>query len=221
MLIDGLIVKEIGLSRQLKLTMQGLVRDTQQCPVRHAETVALRRDGGAFHINGHRPRLVKAIGRLRIAQFPIAVVRGHHRAGAQPLLERLSGLAGDDLGGAVQGHLDLRNGRDRDFGAQHIVQNMIIAQIGVGQHIVADGLARAQTTAMADHQPCLRPQHGQMVGDGLGVGGSDADIDQGYAPASGGHQVIGRHLVLAPRTTRDRRLWIGGLSRDHNPACAG
>ena len=37
-----------------------------------------------------------------------------------------------------------------------------------------------------------------MVGDRLGVGGADADVDQGDARTVGGHQVIGRHLVAPP-----------------------
>jgi hypothetical protein len=47
---------------------------------------------------------------------------------------------------------------------------------------------------MADHQPGMRAQHGDMVGRGLGVRGADADIDQRDAVAIGAFQVIGRHL---------------------------
>ncbi len=47
---------------------------------------------------------------------------------------------------------------------------------------------------MADHQPDMRTQHRQMVGDGLGVGRAHPDIDQGDAVAMRLGQVIGRHL---------------------------
>ncbi len=47
-----------------------------------------------------------------------------------------------------------------------------------------------------------------MVADRLGVGRTDADIDQRHAVALVGHQVIGRHLVAAPRPGGDRRFGI-------------
>jgi hypothetical protein len=68
----------------------------------------------------------------------------------------------------------------------------------VGQHVVADGLRLTQAAAVADHQPAVRAQHRQVVGDVLGVGRADADVDQGHAIAVGGDQVVGRHLVAVP-----------------------
>ena len=52
---------------------------------------------------------------------------------------------------------------------------------------------------MAEHQPGMRPQHGDVVGDRLGVGGADADIDHGDAAMVRLLQVIGRHLRQARR----------------------
>jgi hypothetical protein len=34
---------------------------------------------------------------------------------------------------------------------------MIVAQVSVGEHIVADSLARPKPASMADHQPRLGP----------------------------------------------------------------
>ena len=131
----------------------------------------------------------------RVAQLPVAVVGGDHRAGAQPRLQRVAALAGDDLGRALQRQLDLGDRRDRDLRRQDVVQHMVVAQIGVGQHIVADGLGGPQAAAVADHQPGLGAQHRQVVGDGLGVGGADADVDQADAAAgprrSGGRPASG------------------------------
>jgi hypothetical protein len=45
----------------------------------------------------------------------------------------------------------------------------------------------------------MRAQHGHVVGDGLGVGRADADVDHGDAAAVGPHQVVGRHLWQARR----------------------
>ena len=73
---------------------------------------------------------------------------------------------------------------------------------------------------MADHQPGVRPGHGQVVADGLGVRRADADVDQADAAPAGGRQVIGRHLVLAPGRVHHRLLGIGGVAGDHHPAGA-
>src|SRR3546814_8304128 len=60
---------------------------------------------------------------------------------------------------------------------------MVVAKIGVREHIVADTLAGAQPAAMADHQPRLRTQHREMVADRLGVRRTDADVDERDAAA--------------------------------------
>ena len=75
------------------------------------------------------------------------------------------------------------------------------------QHIVADGLRLPQPAAMSDHQPAMRAQHREVIGDGLGVRRPDADVDEGDAVfAIGGAQVIGRHLEPVPGRGRDPRL---------------
>ncbi len=65
--------------------------------------------------------------------------------------------------------LDLGDRRDRDFGRQYVIEDMIVAQIGVGKDIVADPLGRAQPAAMADHQPRLGTQHRKVIGNRLGI----------------------------------------------------
>ncbi len=95
---------------------------------------------------------------------------------------------------------------------------MIVAQIGVGEHIVADRLAGAQPAAMADHQPRLGAQHREMVADRLGVGRADADVDQRHPRAVRPDQMIGGHLDLAPIAVGDRAFGIGGLARHQHPA---
>ncbi len=59
---------------------------------------------------------------------------------------------------------------------------------------------------MADHQPAMRAQHRDMVGDGLGVGGADADIDEADAAPVGAHDVIGGHLEAMPDDAGRPRL---------------
>ena len=70
--------------------------------------------------------------------------------------------------------------RERQVGVEHVV----LAHIGVGEDVVAQFLRVPQAGAVADHQPGMRAQHGDVVGDGLGVGRADADIDHGDAAAA-------------------------------------
>ncbi len=71
----------------------------------------------------------------------------------------------------------------------------------------------------------MRAQHREMVRDGLGVGGPDADVDERRAvrratPVAA-DQVVGRHLVAVPGRGRDHRRGVGarGLGAfDHDPA---
>jgi hypothetical protein len=96
-------------------------------------------------------------------------------------LELVAGQAGDFCHRLLQRHLHLGQRRDRDPHRQVVVEHVVLADIGMGQHIVAQRLRVAQAGAVAEHQPGMRAQHGDVVGDGLGVGRTDADIDHGDA----------------------------------------
>ena len=61
-----------------------------------------------------------------------------------------------------------------------------------------------ETGAMAQHHPGMRPQDGDMVGDGLRIRGADADIDHADPRMIGAGQVIGRHLVPPPAAFHHR-----------------
>jgi hypothetical protein len=74
---------------------------------------------------------------------------------------------------------------------------MVFAHIAVGQHIVTQMLGVAQAGAVAQHDPGMRAQHRDVVGDGLGVGRAHANVDHGDATAVGAHQVVGGHLRQA------------------------
>ena len=85
---------------------------------------------------------------------------------------------------------------------------MIVAEIRMGEDVIADPLAGAQPAAMANHQPRLGPQHREMVANRLGVRRADADVDEGDAAAVGRDQVIGGHLVPPPRAVGDERAGV-------------
>ncbi|MNQ91350.1 hypothetical protein D3C85_1067250 [compost metagenome] len=97
---------------------------------------------------------------------------------------------------------------------------MVVTQIGVGQDVVADGLAGAQAAAVADHHPGVRTGDGQVVADGLGVRRPDPDVDQGDALTVRPRQMIGGHLMAAPGGVHDGAFRIGGLAVDDHAAGA-
>src|SRR3954453_20003319 len=89
---------------------------------------------------------------------------------------------------------------------------MVLANVAMGEHVVAEPLRVAQARAMAEHQPGMGPQHGNMVGDVARVGRTGADVDQGDAAIAGRDQVEGWHL----RPTRGRNARRrAAAARDH------
>ena len=112
---------------------------------------------------------VQAAEQLVEAKLPVAVVGGGDGAGAQPRLQILVLQAGDALGRLLQRHLHLGDRRHRHPGRQILVEHMVVAHIAVREHVVAEQLAAPQAGAMAEHQPAMRAQHREVVGDGLGV----------------------------------------------------
>ncbi len=65
---------------------------------------------------------------------------------------------------AFQRHLDLGQRRDRDPDRQIGVEHVVVAHVGMGQHVVAERLGVPQARAMAEHDPGMRaaaPRHGR------------------------------------------------------------
>ncbi len=112
MLRDGPLIKAVGLTGELDLTVQRLVRDAEQRAVGDAEAIALGGDGRALHIDSHRAAEIKAQRGSGIAQLPVTVVGGDHRPGTQPLLHFLARHPAHLLGGVVQGALHFGNAGD-------------------------------------------------------------------------------------------------------------
>ena len=71
---------------------------------------------------------------------------------------------------------------------------MILAHVAVRQDVVAELLRIAQARAVAEHQPGMRPQHRDVVGDVARVRRTGADVDHGDAAIAGLDQMKGRHL---------------------------
>ena len=178
----------------------------------------MRCDRAAFHVHRDRAGQVDQRPFLSPAQFPVTVVVGQDRAGAQAFFQVVALLAGDVRCCLLQSKLHFGQCRDRNIRRHHAVENAVAAHIGVSQDVVADGLRLTQAAAVADHQPAMRTQHSQVIGDVLGIGRADADVDQGHAMAIVGDQVIGRHLVTVPDHTGGNRRGfavIHALLDDH------
>ena len=216
-LVHALAVEVVGHAGQLDLAVQRLVADAQQRAVGHAEAEAVGGNRRAFHVERHGARLREApLRRAGAQQLPVAVVGGGHGAGAQHALQFVAGQAGDVGHGLLQGDLHLGQRGHRDPQRQVFVEHVVLAHVAVGQHVVAQLLAAAQAGAVADHDPRVRAQHGDVVGDGLGVGRADADVDEADAAAVVALEVVGRHLRQARRWRAALVAGVGaGAPRDH------
>ena len=71
---------------------------------------------------------------------------------------------------------------------------MVFAQIGMGQAEIAQRLRVAQARAVAQHQPSVGAQDGDVVSGGFGIRRTNPDVHQGDPVPIGPLQMIGRHL---------------------------
>ncbi len=211
MLVHALAVEVVGHARQLDLAVQRLVGHAQQRAVGHAEAEAVGGDGGAFHVQRHGAALAEApLGHVVGQQFPIAVVGAGHGAGAHDALELVFGHLGHVGHRLLERELDLGQRGDRHPQGQFLVEHVVLAHVGVRQNVVAQLLAVAQARAVAQHHPGVRPQHGDVVGDGLGVRRAHADVHHAGAAAVGAHEVVGGHLRQARRRGAEIVARLGG-----------
>jgi hypothetical protein len=86
-------------------------------------------------------------------------------------------------------------GDDRNAQREYLVQDAVIAHVAGRQYQVPDCLVVAQAGAVPDHHHQVGAEHGQVIGDRLGVRRTHADVHHGQAGAAGKHVVPGRHLA--------------------------
>ena len=176
------LVEGVGGARQLDLAVQRLVGDAQQRAVGHPQADSLGGDRAALHVDGDGARQVDAPPLLGVAQLPVAVVVGDDGAGAQALLQRLARLAGDDARPRPAA-------RSAPRPAPGSARRAAPARRGCGPGADRRAPARSRRSAATARRPPqwptisqqLRAQHREVVGDVLGVGRADADVDQGHA----------------------------------------
>ncbi len=163
-LADAFPVHNVGHGAHFDFAVGRFIRDAQQRAVGHAKAEPVRRYRRRFHVDGNGAGLVEAAEQLIVAQFPIPVVGAGHGARAHARLEIITVQAGNLSHGLLQGNLDFRQRRDRSPKRKILIQDTILAHIGVRQYIVAQLLAATQTGTVADHQPGVGPQDGDVVG---------------------------------------------------------
>ena len=160
-----------GHAGKLQLAMQRLVGDAEQrgrrapgsesrwplwspipCRARWPRLWERRCTGPRCSRGGSSPRLRLFDGWRTV---PVRMMRFSFVAGqARDLADRF--LQRDlDLGQCGNGHPD----------RQVVVEDMILAHIGVRQNVIAQRLGVAQARAVAKHQPGMRAQHGDVVGN--------------------------------------------------------
>jgi hypothetical protein len=56
---------------------------------------------------------------------------------------------------------------------------VVLPYIAVGEHIITEPLCVPEARTVPQHQPGVRPQHGNMVGNSAGIGRTSSDAWQG------------------------------------------
>ena len=113
---------------------------------------------------------------------------------------------------------------DRNAQRQHVVEDTVIAHVGGRQHQVPGFLMVAQASTVPDHQHQVRAQHGEVIGDRLGVRRPDAYVHHGHARTPGKHVVPRGHLAAiriraaATRQSGAKLLHVPGVvGQQHIP----
>ena len=122
---------------------------------------------------------------------------------------------GDLADRLLQRDLHLGQRRDRHPQRQLLVEHVILAHVAVGKDIVAELLRVPQARTVPEHQPGMRSQHRDVVGDVAGVGRAGADVDHGDAAIAGLDQMKGRHLRHALGGNAGRASARTRVARDH------
>src|SRR5262249_48564475 len=144
-------------------------------------------------------RLRQASNNGAIANLPIAIVYARDRSGAHHTLQLEAPEPGDLADRLLKRDLHLGQRRYRRPQGQFLVEYMILPYITVNEHVIAELLRVSEAGAMSHHQPGMRPEHRNMVGDGTGVGRAGADVDQCDSPTARFDEMKRRHLRHALR----------------------
>ena len=151
----------------------------------------------------------------RVADLPVAVVDARDRAGAHHPFQLEAREPGDLADRLFERDLHFGQRRDRRPQRQLLVEHVILPHIAVGEDVVAELLRVPEARAVPEHQPGMRSQHRDMVGDVAGVGRPGADVDHGDAAVAGLDQMKRRHLRHALDGNAARAAAEANVARDH------
>jgi hypothetical protein len=204
-------VEILAVRAELGLGVQRLVTDGEQRgrgdPV--AEPVRGHRRGLHVHREGARYR--QPILGQRQLQLPVPVRGGVDDPHPAPQLPRGQLPEQERVQRVVRHH--------RNTQRKHVVEDPVIAHVAGRQHHVTDFLVVAQAGTVPDHQHQVRAQHGQVIGDRLGVGRPHPDVHDGDAGAARKHVVPRGHLASSGIRTRAVRQ--RGTELLHMPRVVG
>ena len=197
---DLVLVELRGHAGELELALERLVGHAEEGAVGHPQAKAVGRDRRRLHVEGDGARLGQAAHRLALVlQLPVAVVDRGDGAGAHDALELVALEPGDFRDGRLERLLHFGERRDRHPDGDVVVEHLVLPDVGVGEHVVAERLGVPEARAVPEHEPGVRAEDGHVIGDRLRVGRADADVDQRDAAALRGDEVVRRHLRLARR----------------------
>src|SRR6202041_494286 len=115
----------------------------------------------------------------------------------------------------LDGDLHLGQRGDRNPWGQFLVEDMVLAHVTVRQDIIAELLRRSQAGTMPEHEPGVRAQHGDVVGDGAGIRWAGADVYHSNALKTGLYEMEGRHLRHALDSGARRSSAQARIARNH------
>ena len=107
------------------------------------------------------------------------------------------GFAIDCVNAGFEGALYFGNCRDGNVDPDAVIENVVAALVGVAEDEVADAHAPVKPGTVSDHHPAFGAEDGKAVGDGFGVGWTDANVDDRDAISVGCTEIVARHLVAA------------------------
>jgi len=96
-----------------------------------------------------------------------------------------------------------------------VIEDVILADIAMGEDVIAEPLRVPEPGTMPKHQPGMRPQDRDVVRHVSCVRRASSDVDQGDALIARLDEVIGGHLRHALRRNSGRAAPQTLVARDH------
>jgi hypothetical protein len=169
--------------------VQRLVTDGEQRGRGDPVAEPVRGHGRGLHVHRESARHPQSILGQRQLQLPVPVRRRVDDPHPAPQPPRGQLPEQERVQRVIRHH--------RNAQRQHVVEDPVIAHVAGRQHHVTDFLVVAQAGTVPDHQHQVRAQHGEMIGDRLGVRRPHPDVHDGDAGPARKHVVPRGHLAAS------------------------